>query len=187
MKIAAAFVFAVWLALAVAIATRGPELWWVAVVTFLFMGLPPLLYLLPAKGDRMAGPKNFITFDTTLPGFDGPEEDERGEPLPAGAPALRALGELLSARGHAVGEVVRHSHYGWAMDIDRAEAIIQGAEGDLLLIVHGRKTPETLAAVLDALGGDSRFSEVEAMTPGEHQVRERAAALAEHRARGLLP
>lgn len=155
-----------WLALTIYM-LLGPRIWWVPLVCLVWAG-PALLYVLPgAKPDHKR--RDHIVFRSTLP--DEPPETA-GDPAPFGRPALEVIREAL-LRGSTVSPIERHRFYAWSIDVDRCEVLIQGDGEELLAIVHGTGYEAIVAAIVEALRADDRFSGVAVLTARDYAERTR--------------
>jgi hypothetical protein len=140
----------------------GPErIWWAPLLCLIWAG-PALLYVLPA-GKRNNTRRDHIVFRSTVPD-DPPDATDDRDPLPYGRPALEIIREALVARGLSVGPITHSRFYAWSIDIGRCEALIQGDDKELLVIVHGRGFDTIVAAIAETLNADSRFADVAVLT-----------------------
>ena len=150
-----------WLVHTITIVISPDRVWWIPVMTFFVIAAPALIYLWPpAKPDDTRLDR--IVFATTL--VDDDRDENADESERCGKSALDAIRDLLLQRGKTVSAIEPHSFYGWTMDVERHEALIQGYEESLLLIVRGHDAVALAATIAEVMTGDPRFSDVQVTT-----------------------
>jgi hypothetical protein len=171
-RVLAALIVVGWLVLSAYLLFGPQRIWWAPLLMFATFVWPAVVYLLPRARPNNTH-RDHIVFSTSL--VDDEEENDR-EPLPAGRAALAELAKLIAQRGHAVGAITQGYFYAWTVDIDDCEALIQGDDAELLLIVHGRGFQAIVSTLVDVMTADARFSNVRALTA--HELAQRDASRA---------